>query len=299
MGRMEDLVAFSAVADAGGLAAAGDRTGLPRSALSRRLRRLEAELGVQLAKRSPQSFALTPAGEALHARCRAAFALLDGAQAELAADFGLPRGLVRVTAPAPMAHGFLMGELGGFCDAHPGAWVSVDVTAVKLDLAVEPFDLALRVGDVAGDGQVARLLLREREAIYAAPALAAELDGAAGPEALAGRRSVFCTTDLAGPPRRVLRLSDGAETREVEVPVCLRVNDPMAGLRAGEAGLGLVNLPRFVGDPAVRAGSLVRVLPGWASPPVEVRAVLPQRPTAAARALLDHLATAARRRWPS
>jgi DNA-binding transcriptional LysR family regulator len=298
MGRIEDLVAFTAIADSGGMAAAGQRTGLPRSALSRRLRRLEAELGVQLAKRSPQSFALTPVGEALYARCREGFAILEGAQAELAGALTSPRGPVRVTCPTPIAHRFLVRELVSFCQAYPDVWVSIDVNPTKLHLAVESFDLALRVGNVAGDHQVARLLFREREAIYGAAALAPELRGnITQPEELASQSAIFCTNDLAGPPSRLVRLTNGTETREIEMPVRLRVNDPMAGVSAGEAGLGLVNLPRFVGDRAVDMGTLVRVLPTWASPEIEVRAVLPQRPTVAVRALLDHLVIAARKQW--
>jgi DNA-binding transcriptional LysR family regulator len=45
---IEDLMTFVEVADAGGVSAAARRLGISKSIISRRLFRLEAELGVQL-----------------------------------------------------------------------------------------------------------------------------------------------------------------------------------------------------------------------------------------------------------
>jgi DNA-binding transcriptional LysR family regulator len=49
---VEDLRTFIEVADAGGLTAAAHRLGLSKSIVSRRLARLESELGVRLLVRT-------------------------------------------------------------------------------------------------------------------------------------------------------------------------------------------------------------------------------------------------------
>lgn len=59
---IEDLETFVAVADAGGVSAAARRLGVSKSIVSRRLFRLEAELGVQLLARTTRGAALTEAG---------------------------------------------------------------------------------------------------------------------------------------------------------------------------------------------------------------------------------------------
>ncbi|WP_322096603.1 helix-turn-helix domain-containing protein [Oceanibaculum indicum] len=59
---MDDLRTFVAVADAGGVSAAARRLGLSKSIVSRRLFRIEAELGVQLLARTTRGAALTEAG---------------------------------------------------------------------------------------------------------------------------------------------------------------------------------------------------------------------------------------------
>ena len=61
----EDLRTFVDVADAGGVSAAARRLGVSKSIVSRRLFRLEAELGVQLLARTTRGAALTEAGQKL------------------------------------------------------------------------------------------------------------------------------------------------------------------------------------------------------------------------------------------
>jgi DNA-binding transcriptional LysR family regulator len=59
---LEDLSTFVEVADAGGVTAAARRLGLPKSIVSRRLVRLEQDLGAQLLARTTRGAALTEAG---------------------------------------------------------------------------------------------------------------------------------------------------------------------------------------------------------------------------------------------
>src|SRR5258708_30540674 len=59
---IEDLRTFVDVADAGGVSSAARRLGVSKSIVSRRLFRLEAELGVQLLARTTRGAALTEAG---------------------------------------------------------------------------------------------------------------------------------------------------------------------------------------------------------------------------------------------
>jgi DNA-binding transcriptional LysR family regulator len=59
---LEDLRTFVEVADAAGVSPAARRLGVSKSIVSRRLLRLEAELGIQLLARTTRGAALTEAG---------------------------------------------------------------------------------------------------------------------------------------------------------------------------------------------------------------------------------------------
>jgi DNA-binding transcriptional LysR family regulator len=59
---VDDLQTFVEVADAGGVSSAARRLGVSKSIVSRRLFRLETELGIQLLARTTRGAALTEAG---------------------------------------------------------------------------------------------------------------------------------------------------------------------------------------------------------------------------------------------
>jgi LysR family transcriptional regulator, hca operon transcriptional activator len=75
--ELRHLQTFLAVADAGGIALGARRLGQAQSAVSRRVRQLEHELGVALLVRGRTGTELTPAGHALAERGRPAVAAVE------------------------------------------------------------------------------------------------------------------------------------------------------------------------------------------------------------------------------
>src|SRR5688572_31762161 len=95
---MEDLQTFVAVADAGGVSAAARRLGVSKSIVSRRLFRLEGELGVQLLARTTRGSALTEAGVAFREHAARVSAEIDAAR-EIIQPSGDLAGRLRVAVP--------------------------------------------------------------------------------------------------------------------------------------------------------------------------------------------------------
>jgi DNA-binding transcriptional LysR family regulator len=73
--RLDTDLLRSFVADAGSLTRAGEAVGRTQSALSLRVRQLEAAVGRPVFARGPRGMALTPAGEVLLAHARRLVAL--------------------------------------------------------------------------------------------------------------------------------------------------------------------------------------------------------------------------------
>lgn len=297
MSDFDEIVAFVAMAKSGGLAAAEAQTGLPRSSLSRRLSALERRLGVQLAKRSPQGFTLTETGAALFAEYAAGLDRIIDAEAVALTTQVEPSGVVRMTAPSPIVHGFLTEELPGLFARHPEIWVSVVTESAKLDLAAESFDLAIRVGDVQGDSQVARQLFEECDAFYASPSYLARHELPCEPDDLGRHDVITCQRAVPTARSETWPMTTGFRDAAPRIQVRLHVGDIMSALAATEAGIGIGRLPRFIGQAAARAGRLTRVLSDWTGPAKPVRAILPNKPSAATRAVLAYLADAAKVRW--
>jgi DNA-binding transcriptional LysR family regulator len=95
---LEDLQTFVEVADAGGVSPAARRLSVAKSIISRRLFRLEAELGVQLLARTTRGAALTEAGVTFREHAARVCAEIDVAR-ETILPAGDLRGRLRVAAP--------------------------------------------------------------------------------------------------------------------------------------------------------------------------------------------------------
>jgi len=115
---------FVAVAHHGTFTRAAEELWLTQSALSQQVRRLEAELGVTLLRRTPRGAELTPAGEALLPRAEAMLAEEARARAILERHAGATRGRVRVAATTMDTPG-LPAALAAFHREHPGLQIAL------------------------------------------------------------------------------------------------------------------------------------------------------------------------------
>ena len=181
-----DLLLFARVADAGSFSAAAlERSGLPKSTVSRRLAALEAQLGERLLQRTTRKLSLTDIGQAVleHARqvvaeSEAAAALAQHRQAE-------PSGRLRVSMPADFATSVLGPLLANFVQRHPAIALELDLSPRRVDLIGENFDVALRMGELADDATLAaRLIATFSVGLYAAPSYLKRRGRPREPEAL-------------------------------------------------------------------------------------------------------------------
>jgi DNA-binding transcriptional LysR family regulator len=122
--ELRRLEYFVAVARHGSFTRAAEELWLTQSALSQQVRRLEAELGVALLRRTPRGAELTPAGEELLPRAEAILAEVAAARADLDRHAGVTRGRVRVAATT-MDTPRLPAALAAFHREHPGLQIAL------------------------------------------------------------------------------------------------------------------------------------------------------------------------------
>ena len=122
--ELRRLEYFVAVARHGQFTRAAEELWVTQSALSQQVRRLEAELGVELLRRTPRGVELTAAGEDLLPRAEAILAAAADARAALDRHAGATRGRVRVAATTMDTPG-LPAALAAFHRAHPGLQIAL------------------------------------------------------------------------------------------------------------------------------------------------------------------------------
>ena len=165
---LASLYAFVLVAQSGGLAAAAERLNFTQPAISRRIRELEAHLGVALVQRGPNAVRLTEAGRDYALALGASFDAIRKATAALKAS---PTRPLRVRANHTWALRWLIPRLPRFKSRHPGQDVEVTTTILPEEFKRDPGDVAVRIADSPPTPTATRLN-RITIAPFAAPELA-------------------------------------------------------------------------------------------------------------------------------
>src|SRR6202142_3510172 len=142
---LEDLRTFVDVADAGGVSGAARRLGVSKSIVSRRLFRLEAELGVQLLARTTRGAALTEAGVTFREHAVRVCAEIDLAR-ETILPAGDLRGRLRIPEPVAFGPTHLAPVLAQLARRHPRHHVHASYSDRFVDSFGEGFDCPVRVG---------------------------------------------------------------------------------------------------------------------------------------------------------
>src|SRR5262252_114651 len=117
--RLRDLFVFFTVVEYGSMAKAGAHLGVSTPSVSEVIAGLEHALGVRLLDRTPQGIVMTPYGEALLARGRAAFDELRQGIRDIEFIADPEAGELRIGCPESIAAGFLVAVLEKFTRDHP------------------------------------------------------------------------------------------------------------------------------------------------------------------------------------
>lgn len=275
MANWNELAVFAHVVRAGGFSAAADELGLAKATVSEHVRRLEQRLGVRLLKRSTRSLSLTEAGAACF---RHSERIVDEGEAATRAAVALhtkPAGLLRVSAPATFGAMHVAPAIAALLVAHPELDVELSLASAAVDLVKGKFDLAVRIGPLAPSRLVARRIATVEQVVVAAPSYLARRGAPKRPDDLARHDALQFTPLGWGDEWRLAGPGTRSERRERRVPVRTRfaTDSGEALVAAACAGAGLGLLPNWMVYREVRAGELVRVLPGWARGNVPVHAV--------------------------
>jgi DNA-binding transcriptional LysR family regulator len=253
---LDEIQAFISVADAGGFAAAGRARRLPRSTLSKQVRRLEENLGVRLLQRTTRRVALTEAGRVLYEQSSDAIARLAAAQ-KAARDLTLePSGTLRVSSVS--LGDALAAVLPLFNERYPKIKLIIDLSERRVDLLHDNYDVALRGGALPDSSLMARKICPSAILLCASPGYL-HMHGC--PQSLADLRKHTGVTYGPLPSGNTLKLDTPDGRKEATFEHWLTANDFGLLTKLTVAGMGVGLLESVSASKDLQAGSLVRVLP--------------------------------------
>ena len=288
---MLDVLAFVRVVETGAFARAGERMGLSKSVLSRRVARLEEQLGAQLLTRTAQGALPTDIGQAYFERASSILADLDAAQEIVADAVTQIAGPIRMTAPISFGTKHLAPALAEFARQHPKVDLDISLDDKRVDLVAGGFDVAIRIGKLPDSSLKARKLTVVRASVLASPAYLKERGRPRHPRDLNGHDLLYYA-NLAMSEQ--FRFKVGNRVEQVQGHLRMRADSGDMLKAAACAGLGIVTLPNFIASDAIEAGDLEVLLQDYPLQEVGLHAVMPpgRATTARVRALIDHLAAA-------
>ncbi|MCZ2495303.1 LysR family transcriptional regulator [Xylophilus sp. Kf1] len=283
--QIEDLRLAAALLRESSLSAAARSLGVTPPALSMRLRKLEATLGLVLAHRTARRLQLTSEGERFGREACELLLKFDGLRESLQRDDRRLTGTLRIAAPFGYGRTHVAPLLTRFARLHPAL-------RLQLDLRETPWpdrhdcDVVVHVGTVRDSSWVAHTLSANERWLCASPAYLREHGVPRGPADLAYHACICIRENDEDVTLWHMRQAGAAPRRadSVRIHPAFVTNDGGVARAWAEYGLGLVLRSQWDAEAAVAAGRLERVMADWAFGQAPVVALVPTRKGRSARA---------------
>jgi DNA-binding transcriptional LysR family regulator len=263
----EDLQTFVEVADSGGVSPAARRLGVSKSIVSRRLARLEADLGVQLLARTTRGAAVTEAGATFRDHAARVCAEIDEAR-ETITPAGDLRGRIRITASLSLGPTHFVPVITELARRHPLLHVHTSYSERFVDLVTEGFDCAIRIGNLPDSNLIAQRVGSLHGKLVASPGYIQKYGAPETPDELIDHQMLMQETET-------LHFTDGDKTVSVHPQGRFKADNGTALALAAVAGLGVAALPDSLVEDHLKSGALVEVMTRYHFPTVGIFVVRP------------------------
>jgi LysR family transcriptional regulator AphB len=270
---LNDMMLFIAVIDAGSFTLAADRLNIPKANLSRKISRLEQQLGVTLLERTTRTQHITEAGRHYLAHCRLISQELDLAEASISRSLTEVKGQLRIGVSVGMGHEILKPVLAQFMLENPAVNLQLNLLNSRVDLIEEGYDLVIRIGELSDSRLIAKRLGKVARKIYTSPTYVQKHNEIKSIEDL-NELDFLLMTSIQYTEH--LLLTSKAIQYELNIKPRMLIDDFLILKQMIIEGLGVSIIPDYMCEHELENGKLIQVLPNWGMPDVDVYALYPK-----------------------
>lgn len=291
MDRLQSMTVFRRVAELQSFSAAARELQLSNAAVSKHVAQLEERLQARLLHRTTRSVSLTVEGSAYLARCVRILDDLEELDQSVGQRARAPRGMLRVNAPTAFGLLHISPLVPSLLAAWPELSLDLSLTDRFIDIVEEGVDVVIRIATELPDSAtlVAQRLVACTQYVCATPRYLKRHGVPRTPRDLLdhqclvyGLRAARWTFLVRGKPLHVA------------VAGRLRADNSIALRDACLADAGIVMLPAFYLDEAIRDGRLRVLFPRAAVPKTWIHGVYPRQRhlSTKVRVFVDHVRSA-------
>ncbi|WP_394246724.1 LysR family transcriptional regulator [Vibrio profundi] len=292
--RADDLILFSQVVELGTFSKVAEQNNLTNSVVSKRIARLEEEIGVQLLYRTTRKLTLTEAGKAmLHGAKNVKQATQEAMDA--VSGFGENvSGHIKMSVPTISGDLILADAVAEFCNMHPGLTVDMSLDNRFVDLVEDGLDLVIRTGYLEDSSLIARHILDSQWVVCASPSYIAKNSKPLQPSDLVNHNCLQYAYQTTGASEWEFIREKGQSERGsyiVRVSGSFSTDNATALRKAALGGHGVAYVPRCLVYHDIRNGQLVDIFPDLVGKKLGIYAVYPftRQPPNKIKLLIEHI----------
>ena len=254
----DDLNVFLIVARNSSFVRAADHMGVSTAYVTKRIRVLEAAIGIKLLHRTTRKVSLTEGGEVVYQRAQRVLGSLDKLVEEADPLAHEPKGHMRICSSFGFGRNMVAPAIARMTKRYPELEVRFEVIDRVIDPVEEGFDLDVRIGDKVAPHLVARPLAENYRVLCASP------------DYLRRRGTPNSLRDLAEHECLVIKerdhpfgtweLQSGKKSTTTKVNGSLSTNHGEVAVQWAIDGHGILLRSIWNIGPALESGALVRVL---------------------------------------
>ena len=277
MDTLQNMRAFSCVAEAGSFTAAAVQLDTTTANVSRAVSNLEAHLQTRLLNRTTRRIALTEAGKRYLLRCEQILAYVEEAEAEASDAHARPAGQLKVHTMTGIGQHFVIDAIARYRRTHPDVTFDLTLANRVPDLLDEGYDVSIVLASELPDsGFVSQRLGITYSIVCASPAYVKANGCAHKPSDLLNHACLRLVSPVIPLEKWLFDGPEGQEMVTINSSPFL-VNSADAMKTAITSGMGVGVLPVYAAIEGLRNGTLVRVMPNYRSQELNLYAIYPSR----------------------
>lgn len=256
---LDDIYLFITVVKSGSLNKAANKLGMPAPTLSRRLQRLEKNLGRQLIYRSARRFELSSDGLEYYQAYVPIIEQYEKTTNQIEGNQQQLSGELTILAPTNISVGFLMPMWIDFIKAYPEIRLNLLLNNKNEDFITNKADLAIRVGKQADSNLYQKKLCAANTLLVASKGYINQYGEPASIEELTDHH--FVASEFLVPWN--LTHQKTGKTTQFFPTTTAKANDLQLITQFVIAGLGISLLPTIEINTALKNNQLKQILPDW------------------------------------